>query len=435
MAGGSHAGATRAPLILTQTNAAHPAACAFVQRRAETLLDGHVLGGAVAVSDATLTALEGGCPVAPTGGSVVVSGHGYGHGRGLGQWGANGYAVGGTSSADILQHFYSNTTAAVIDPATPMSVRLLAHDNTAPKVTSGMAFSIGGIPFLPGDAAWVTAEPEGWIVHGAVAAQGGCTGPEVFRSLPITDPTFISSVAAPGSDLTAMLAVCDGGGGTPRYYRGVLQAAFDAGALRFVNILPIDEYLRGVVPRESPASWPAAALQAQAVAARSYSMAENRYAYAKTCDTTSCQVYSGAAFGSTLLEHPNTDAAIAATTGVIRRMASDGSIARTEFSSSTGGWTAGGTFPSVIDEGDGIATNPHRNWTVNLDAAAVGAAYGVGTVQSVEVIARSTADGGRRAATVRITGSAGTEEVTGEQFRSKWSLKSTWFDTSVTTGA
>ena len=63
----------------------------------------------------------------------------------------------------------------------------------------------------------------------------------------------------------------------------------------------MDDYLRGVVPRESPASWGdasggkgMAALQAQAVAARSYAAAQNRYSWAQTCDYQNCQVYGGA---------------------------------------------------------------------------------------------------------------------------------------------
>ena len=49
---------------------------------------------------------------APVGSATfVVTGHGWGHGRGMGQWGAYGYAQAGWSAAQILDHFYGGTTA------------------------------------------------------------------------------------------------------------------------------------------------------------------------------------------------------------------------------------------------------------------------------------------------------------------------------------
>jgi SpoIID/LytB domain protein len=93
-----------------------------------------------------------------------------------------------------------------------------------------------------------------------------------------------------------MLSVCTATG--TRQYRGELSVVWSGGAQHTVNTLPMEDYLRGVVPRESPASWGDAAggkgieaLKAQAVAARSYAWSEGRTAYAKTCDTTTCQVY------------------------------------------------------------------------------------------------------------------------------------------------
>jgi SpoIID/LytB domain protein len=370
-------------------------------------------------------------PAAAAPGDVLVTGHGWGHGRGMGQWGANGYAQQGWTAGQILQHFYSNTHHDVVSPTTEISVRLTAGDGTPRRITSGAQFTVAGFTLQPGDAAWVIPEPAGWRLYTAPAP--GCGNVSLWNTLlpPGTVPTFTSTVADPGNDLNLMLALCDGT--TPHQYRGSLRAALEGTSQRLVNLAPIDAYLRGVVPRESPASWPAAALQAQAVAARSYALSENRYAYAQTCDTTSCQVYSGAALAGTSLEHPNTDAAIVATAGWIRRMDGTNALARTEFSSSTGGFSAGGTFPAVVDDGDAVAGNPNHNWATTLGAAAVSARYGVGTLVSVTVTSRTPADGGRRAANVRIVGTAGTVNRTGEQFRIDWGLKSTWFDVSIPT--
>ena len=75
-------------------------------------------------------------------------------------------------------------------------------------------------------------------------------------------------------------------------YRGTLRAIKGD----TVNILPLDDYLKGVVPREVPASWKPAAVQAQAVAARTYAAfgrREPQASHYQICDTTACQVYGG----------------------------------------------------------------------------------------------------------------------------------------------
>lgn len=99
-------------------------------------------------------------------------------------------------------------------------------------------------------------------------------------------------------------------------YRGEmrLQPA-GAAALRPVAILPLEEYLRGVVPAEMPASSPAEALKAQAVVARTFtlaSLARHEKEGFDLCDGVHCQVYAGVA-----AEREATDGAIAATAGQI----------------------------------------------------------------------------------------------------------------------
>jgi SpoIID/LytB domain protein len=245
-----------------------------------------------------------------------------------------------------------------------------------------------------------------------------------------------------GSDnpLGSTLQLC-AGNGDRTWYRGELRAV-DDGALRAVNVLDLEAYLRGVVPRESPASWGTLgcevspcrglqALMAQSVAARSYSVAENRRSYAKTCDTISCQVYGGRQRTSangvvTVLEQPQTDQAVAATAGLVRIRG--GAVVRTEFSSSTGGFTAGGEFPAVIDQGDGVAGNTNHDWTTTITAATLEAVYGRTGFQRLEILARSTLDGGRRVTSARIVFDSGAVTRTGEDVRRDLGLRSTWFD-------
>ena len=197
--------------------------------------------------------------------------------------------------------------------------------------------------------------------------------------------------------------------------------------------MTIEQYLRGVVPNEMPASWPAPALEAQAVAARSYALAgDSRWgSHADTCDTIYCQVYDGRVTtrgGTRTATHARTDAAIAATAGQVR-LTSSGRIARTEFSSSTGGHTTGPSFKPVEDLGDATSANPNSSWSVTVGLSGLASRYGLGPVRSIEVTER---DGNGRfgggATEVTIVFRDGTRTMTGSAVRIFFGLKSDLFD-------
>jgi hypothetical protein len=378
-----------------------------------------LLVGVVAVAPAAAD------PVYPTD-RVTVVGRGYGHGRGLGQYGALGYAVDhGWTHGRILDHFYGGTTRGTQANGV-ISVHLTRHDDRDLLVRSANAFRIGTNDIPAGSAGRVHRLDDGrWqIFRGA-----GCSGPWTLVQEVGADARPEATTSYGGDDRSRMLNLCDGSTTTP--YRGSLMIRFDAGHTRVGNIIQMERYLRGVVPRESPASWGdlgggrgMEALKAQAVAARSYAWTEARSPY-RTCDTVSCQVYGGAGG-----EDPRTDAAVTGTAEQVRRRSS-GSIARTEFSSSTGGWSAGGDFPAVVDDGDDITLNPHRRWTADLGADDIGRAFGVGPLVDVRVTRRNGlgADGGR-VLEVRVAGRNGTATVTGLSFRMTLGLRSDWFTLS-----
>jgi SpoIID/LytB domain protein len=195
----------------------------------------------------------------------------------------------------------------------------------------------------------------------------------------------------------------------------------------------VEQYLRGVVPNEVPASWPEAVLEAQAVAARSYVLAgDGRWgSHADTCDNTYCQVYDGRVTsrgGSRVATHSRTDAAIVATKGQVRLTAS-GRVARTEFSSSTGGHTAGFDFTAVEDLGDATSANPNSSWSTTVGLTGLINRYGLGPVKSIEVTER---DGhgrfGGRAEEVTIVFRDGTRTMSGSAVRRFFGLKSDLFD-------
>ena len=222
-----------------------------------------------------------------------------------------------------------------------------------------------------------------------------------------------------------------------RYYRGELRAVHNDGDQRTVNAVAVEAYLRAVVPLEMPASWAllgdgegASALEAQAVSARSYSLGENRTSYALTCDTISCQVYGGRAVRTngqlTSNEHPLANEAIAATTGVVRIR--DGAVARTEFSSSTGGWTAGGVFPAVEDLGDAIDRNPNHDWTVGITVGQIEDQWNGRQLDKIFVSERNGLgqDGGR-VLEVTLEFEDETFTIDGNGFRRAFGLRSDWF--------
>ena len=367
-------------------------------------------------------------------GDVVLVGHGWGHGRGMGQDGAYGYAVDhGWSAARILGHYYGGTRPGTI--GNPLiTVRLSSLEGsgnplaaTGSWITSSQRFTVGGLQVAGGWAARIVRSGSRWQVF---TRMHGCAAGNSFG--PWTLPTAtVATITSPGESTGRMLTVC----ASRHSYRGTLSPAPGRGSsFILVNRLPMDSYLRSVVPSESPASWGdagggrgMAALQAQAVAARSYAQAEDRNPpYAKTCDTTSCQVYAGAADHGAPVEDPRSDRAVATTSGQVRR---DGGnhVVRTEFSASTGGWTVpGGLWPAVRDDGD--STSPMHTWTTTLSGAALARTYGVGAFRQLLVTAQNgLGSEGGRAGQVRIVGSGGSVSVSGEQFSWDWNLSSDWF--------
>jgi SpoIID/LytB domain protein len=398
--------------------------------------------------------------------AVIVRGRGFGHGRGLSQYGALGWATKFQKTwQEILAFYYDkgHTISAIVEsdarllPGGNMSVRLETIDGASTSVVSDN----GTLTWAGQAGQWgaLVAKPTGRNTYDVFASAGptcapvtvpasftrlatGVTGPVEFTSLNGANP----AATAP----TELVGVCEPPdstyrNGRIRYYRGSIRAANDGkGNIRTVNIVPLESYLRGVVPRESPAGWGDQAgglginaLRAQAVAARSYSVSESRYSYAKTCDTMDCQVYGGAATrtvgGSTpaILEDARTDRAILETAGIVIRSAA-GAIARTEFTSSNGGRTAAGTFAAKADEGDLAADAQLQTWSRTLPAADIQKKYpSIGVLTSV-VTAHDGLGGewNGYAVSVTITGTAGSVTRKAWDFRSDWDLNSPWYDTS-----
>ena len=368
--------------------------------RARLLLAAALLGATM-----TIVGPSAGPVRAFPGSHVKLTGHGWGHGRGMGQFGAQGFAtIYGWNYNQILERYYSNTTMGDAGNP-PISVHITRID--------GRDVIVEGSTRAGGVLVRRVGANQFHVYTGA-----GCGGPWSGPSVE-TGPVHLNS--------SSTLVLCDTDG-SRRQYRGRFEVVDGAGTSRLVNHLDTQGYLYGVVPRESPSSFHIEALKAQSVAARSYALSANcpHTAYANVDDTTFCQVYGGKARNSENLETVN--AAVDATAGQVRRH-SNGLIARTEFSSSTGGYTAGGTFPAVIDEGDAVASNPNHTWTAEVPVASIQGAYPhIGTLLSVDVTSRNgLGDWGGRVRELVLRGTHGNQVLSGDTFRSKFGLKSDWF--------
>lgn len=408
---------------------------------------------------------------------VTINGRGFGHGRGMGQWGAQGYALDfGWSSAQILDHFYRTTTAAQvpsslafgIDPdILRVDIRSTALNgaNTG-QIDAPLRFEIGAGGLVVSDASGlveiddIPAGSAGQITRNGALLElrhkpSGCGGD--WSGGDVTVVPIDASVqaidvrpAVVTSGIDGLVRVCHTDGSSTWYEGWIRGASVVEGgvrSLRTVNVVSIEQYLRGVVPEEVFTSWEPAALEAQAVAARSYALAgDSRYRagtdtnFADTCDTIRCQVYSGRfnqSAGGPIEQvfADSTDAAISATDGLVR-VFGDGSVARTEFSASTGGYTvdaeALGGFPAVEDLGDATAANPNRSWQVTVDLTDWVAAKGLGRLLAIDEVDRTGngPDGGH-VNRVDFVFEDGTISLTGDQVRNSSlfpaTLKSRWF--------
>lgn len=357
---------------------------------------------------------------------ITIHGRGYGHGRGLSQWGARGLASSGSSWRAILSHYYRGTTLTR-RPAGER-IRVLVESSPAIVVTSARRFKI---QWSDGRLIGLNDTRRRYVrirfAGGHYRVDKGATHTGPWRAMTHGRmPVVVVRGASPVEVVASS--------GPSRAYRQTIEVRRRGSNLDAINHLPVEEYLMGVVPREMPSSWPAEALRAQAVAARSYAVAVMQRWRSRPyhiCDTTACQVYGGLATRrahgdpSVAIERPSTTAAILATARMT--LSWRGKPALTEYSSSSGGRTASGTQPylrSVDDPADRIS--PHHRWSVTVDAARIEREWrSVGRLRSVTVRAR---DGGGpwggRVRMVRITGSRGHLDVPGGTFASRLGLRS-----------
>jgi stage II sporulation protein D len=336
--------------------------------------------------------------VAPT---FAITGRGWGHGVGMSQYGALGFALRGAGYERILAHYYRGTALGL---APVRRVRVLVADgrrtltvrSTAPfRVLDGEgkahALAAGSHTFGPGLSLRVD-----------IAAQAQrLPGPLVF---------------SPGPQPLAL----------GRTYRGQLQVSVVSGKLRAINAVGLEHYLYGVVPAEVPHSWPPEALKAQAVAARSYALSHLQGGAFDLYADVRSQVYLGIPH-----EKPATNAAVDATAGEV--LLYDGEVAKTFFFSTSGGRTMsaadawGEAVPYLVSVPDPYdSLSPYHDWgPLPFTAARLARVL---RVPGKLVDVTTTRNGSGRAEAVVATGTLGQVRVPSADVRRVLKLRSTWFD-------
>lgn len=365
----------------------------------------------------------------PSSATITVSGRGFGHGHGMSQYGAEGAAREGLDHRKILAFYYPGTTLAKADDVLKVLLTADTGDDLVVRAQPGL------VAVDPADADKPRyALPSSRILSWRMARSGSRLVLSYQRSgQPWRWYASLDGRSGPGFGAAGGPVTLVTPSGTAAY-RGRLQlipAGTGSSDLVTVNRVGLDTYLRGVVPQEIPASWKAAAVRAQAVAARTYALFESRDSTKPwdLCDTTSCQVYGGVD-----AEVAASDAAITATRGQV--LLHDGEPAFTQFGSSSGGWTAKGSQPYLTarsDPYDGWSGNPVHSWTKTLTDRTFEQAYpALGTLRSMRISGRDgNGTWGGRVGTVTLTGSKSTVKVSGDALRSRLGLRSTWFTFSV----
>ncbi len=386
-------------------------------------------------------------PTAPDsivlGATVTFYGRGYGHGVGMSQYGARGRALAGQDSTTILKHYYRGATLGQVVPGTlirvlilskwvaTVAVPLVVYGRLTPWTIDGIdaTFPVNGrLRLIPTTIVMTTGTRTAWRV-----IIDGPDGTNLYDGAkPVT-------LVIRGAASTSRLQLWSK---PTRYdqYRGILRISTSATVptATVVNEVDLEAYLGGVVPVEMPSTWPAAALEAQAVAARSYAARRLRpgVSFYDVLDDSRSQVYRGV-----LAEKKTTNAVIRATAGEV--LMKGRTIANTMFHSTGGGATehnenvytssTGAKVAGAVsylrgssdrtaegvsyDAGAPYATWSTRTYSLDQLSAWFGAdpRTNVGTLKALDLRRRGISG---RLISVTLIGSAGTKQVSGAVFRS-----------------
>jgi stage II sporulation protein D len=366
-----------------------------------------VAAGTCGVLLVALPGLASAATSSKRGGTFQIKGAGFGHGIGMSQYGALGYALHGWNYQGILDHYYAGTSLGKVANST---VTVLLEDGAA--VFRG-ATSADGQKLSASRTYGVV--PDGSKLE--VISAGSKVG------------VFSAPLTVAGSDLDVS---------SKGHYAGALKFYPDGSGVITVNAVDLEDYVKGVIAEEMPASWPEPALEAQAVAARTYVLASHPVnPDYDVYDDTRSQMYGGISG-----EASSSDLAEATTRGQVVEQA--GQLIPTYFFSSSGGHTESiqnvwlGTTPEpflvgVSDPYDSAGHNPYYRWSDTLSLATAGrrlAGLYEGTLEGIKILTHGTSP---RIVSARVVGTRGGSTVSGETLQEDLGTMSTWMSfTSIT---
>ena len=331
----------------------------------------------------------------------IVPGKGYGHGVGMSQYGAFGFAKHGRNYKQILRHYY---TGVRIDRTRTREVRVLIDVGGSLRFSG--ARRACGRDLARGKEYLFTPKGSRTVLRRAGGKRLAGCGKE--------------GVASGGSTVRME------GVGT---YRGKLAGRNVGGSIFAINEVGIEGYVQGVIPNEVPSSWPKHALRAQAVAARSYALATRLDGDGYDLyDDTRSQVYGG--------RSSETAATNKASDATAREVIKDsGEVATAFFFSTSGGRTensefgfAGGSprpyLKSVKDPFDDAS--PLHSWRARFSNSEMESKLSglfSGNLKRIRVKKTGVSP---RIVKARVVGSSGSSTVTGDTLRFRLGLRSTW---------
>ncbi|MFI5049566.1 MAG: SpoIID/LytB domain-containing protein [Gaiellales bacterium] len=296
--------------------------------------------------------------------TYTLIGHGWGHGIGLSQWGAYGYASHGWTYRRILAHYYTGTAIdqsplGFTERVAMMDGRQTVHFGASAKMDV-IAEGDGTTASLPAGSyrieAGVTAGYQRvWNTTSTSIVLSGLAAP--VQVIPSTAPLLLvePSYRGFGND----------------HWHGQLRFLLSGGNVRPVNVVSLDNYARGIVPCEESPSWPIEALKAQAVAARSYAYRTRNTDQSISAIDTKADV-ANQTYCPIEREGTASASAVAATSREI--VTYQGSVAATFYSASSGGrtssmqasWGSSFGYPYLVpvtDRYDGAGgANPNHTW-------------------------------------------------------------------------
>jgi stage II sporulation protein D len=330
--------------------------------------------------------------------SWIIHGRGFGHGVGMSQYGAYGYAKHGRGYRSILAHYYRHTRIGTASG----HVRVL------------LASGVGSVDFSKARRAC------GKRLHKGRDYRFSDSGSSVV--LQSLRGRKLASCGTSGSAKGGNGIRVDGKG----TYRGELKAK-EAHGLLVVNRVGLDDYARGVIANEMSSSWPQDALRAQAVATRSYGMSSTGGSGFDVYDDTRSQVYNGKRS-----ETRATDRAVRATSDEVLRYHKQ--IITAFFFSTSGGQTESARYvfgsgpirylKSVRDPFDDVS--PFHKWKVTHSQHEMESRLD-GLFQGRLRKIRITKTGDSpRIVKARVVGSQGSSRVSGSTLQGRLGLMSTW---------